>query len=151
MSVSDKLVKILLVEDNPDDIVITKRALKEANLINQLFIVRDGQEAIDYLQRKGAYQSLESSPTPGLVLLDINLPKVNGVEVLKVIKADERLRQIPTVMLTTSKREEDVVRSYQFGCNSFIQKPVEFEKFVEVVKSLSLYWGVLNVYSPELQ
>ena len=143
-----KITKILLVEDNPDDIRITERALKEANIINKLWIVRDGQEAIDYLQHKGQYQDSSLSPKPGLILLDINLPKVNGLEVLKIIKEDDNLKRIPTVVLTVSKRDEDIIKGYNYGCNSFIQKPVEFDKFVEAVKLIGLYWGLLNVESP---
>jgi CheY-like chemotaxis protein len=141
-----RIVKILLVEDNPDDIDITKRALKEAKIVNQLWVVRDGQEAVDFLQHKGSFQDTGSSPKPGLVLLDINLPKINGIEVLKIIKQDPELKMIPVVMLTVSKRDEDVVKSYNGGCNSFIQKPVNFENFVEVIKQISLYWGLLNIF-----
>jgi two-component system response regulator len=145
MTNSGKITKILLVEDNADDIQITQRALKEAKVINKLFIVRDGQEALDYLEHKGQYQSPESAPRPGLILLDINLPKINGLEVLKKIKTDPQLKRIPTVMLTVSRRDEDIIRGYNTGCNSFIQKPVEFEKFVDAVKLIGLYWGLLNV------
>jgi CheY-like chemotaxis protein len=143
-----KLTKILLVEDNPDDIMITQRALKEAKVINKLWIVRDGQEALDFLQHKGQYQDSSSSPKPGLIILDINLPKINGLEVLKIVKQDSDLKRIPTVVLTVSRRDEDIVKSYNYGCNSFIQKPVEFEKFVDAVKLIGLYWGLLNVDSP---
>jgi len=148
MTERQKIVKILLVEDNPDDIQITQRALKEAKIINKLWIVRDGQEALDFLYHKHKYQDIATSPKPGLILLDINLPKVNGLEVLKKIKESPDLKRIPTVMLTVSRRDEDVIRGYNHGCNSFIQKPVEFEKFVEAVKLISLYWGLLNVDSP---
>ncbi len=143
-----KITKILLVEDNPDDILITQKALEEAQLINKLWVARDGQEAIDFLYHKGQYQDESSSPKPGLILLDLNMPKVSGLEVLKKIKEDSELRRIPTVVLTVSRRDEDIVRGYNSGCNSFIQKPVEFEKFVEVVKQIGLYWGLLNVSSP---
>jgi len=143
-----KIVRILLVEDNPDDIQITQRALKEAKVINRLWIVRDGQEALDFLYHRGNFQDVAKSPKPGLILLDINLPKVNGLDVLKKIKEDSNLKRIPTVVLTVSRRDEDIVRSYNYGCNSFIQKPVEFEKFVEAVKIIGLYWGLLNVDSP---
>ena len=146
-----KLTKILLVEDNPDDIMITQRALKEAKIINKLWIVRDGQEALDFLQHKGQYQDASANPKPGLIILDINLPKVNGLEVLKTIKQDPNLKRIPTVVLTVSRRDEDIVKGYNYGCNSFIQKPVEFEKFVEAVKLIGLYWGLLNVDSPNNQ
>lgn len=151
MAGAEELVIILLVEDNLDDVTITKKALKEAKVINKLYIVRDGQEAVDFLQHTGPYQDHATSPTPGLILLDINLPKLTGVEVLARIKADPALKRIPVVMLTSSKREEDVVKSYDGGCNSFIQKPVEFERFVELVKQVGLYWGLLNVMPPQGQ
>ena len=148
MASMGELVTILLVEDNLDDITITKKALKGANIVNKLCVVRDGQEALDFLQHQGAFQDPATSPKPGLILLDINLPKVNGVEVLTHIKNHPALRRIPVVMLTVSKRDEDVIRSYDGGCNSFIQKPVEFERFVDLVKQIGLYWGLLNVGSP---
>ena len=142
------IIKILLVEDNPDDIQIAKRALAEANIINRLWIVRDGQEALDFLRNEGAYKDPKDAPRPGLVLLDINLPRLNGLEVLTEIKKDKSLRRIPIVLLTVSRRDEDVARGYEEGCNSFIQKPVEFERFVEVVKQIGLYWGLCNIASP---
>ena len=145
MENTNDLVTILLVEDNMDDIVITKKALKEAKIINKLYIVRDGQEAVDFLQHEGPYQDPATSPKPGLILLDINLPKLSGVEVLMRIKKDPELKRVPVIMLTASKRDEDVVRSYDSGCNSFVQKPVEFEHFVDLVKQIGLYWGLLNV------
>lgn len=143
------IIKILLVEDSVDDIAITKRALKAANIVNRLWVVRDGKEALDFLSNKGQYEDPMSAPIPGLILLDINLPKLNGLGVLKEIKSDNRLKHIPVVMLTVSRREEDILEGYNLGCNSFIQKPVEFEKFVEVVAQIGLYWGVLNIESPE--
>ena len=148
MAEVQNIVKILLIEDNPDDIQITQRAFKEAKVINKIWIARDGQEALDFLKHQGQYQDPQVSPKPGLILLDINLPKVNGLEVLKAIKEEEDLKRIPTVILTVSQRDEDIVKGYNYGCNSFIQKPLEFEKFVEVVKEISLYWCLLNVYSP---
>jgi len=151
MTGDHKIIKILLVEDNPDDIDITRRALKEANVINKLWVVRDGQEALDFLQHKGNYKDVSVSPKPGMILLDINLPKLNGIDVLKIIKQNPDLKRIPVVMLTVSKRDEDIVRSYDCGCNSFIQKPVNFESFVGVVKEVSLYWGLLNICSPNGQ
>jgi two-component system response regulator len=144
-----KMTKILLVEDSPDDIQITQRALREAKIINKLWITTDGEEALDFLQHKGRYQDASVAPRPGLILLDINLPKVNGLEVLEKIKKDPDLKRIPTVVLTVSRRDEDIVKGYNYGCNSFIQKPVEFEKFVEVVKQIGLYWGLLNIASPD--
>jgi len=143
-----RIANILLVEDNADDILLTQRALKEAKVINKLWITRDGQEGLDFLYHKDKYQDINTSPKPGLILLDINLPKVNGLELLKKIKEDPDLKRIPTVMLTVSKRDEDIIKGYDRGCNSFIQKPVEFEKFVEAVREISLYWGLLNIPSP---
>lgn len=140
-----RITRILLVEDNPDDIMIIERALKEAKVINRLSIVRDGQEALDYLRHKKGGGDAGSFYKPGLILLDVNLPKLNGLELLKIIKEDETLKMIPVVMLTVSQREEDIVKGYNFGCNSFIQKPVEFDRFVEVVRQIGLYWGVINV------
>ena len=141
----NRMIKILLVEDNPDDIAITKRAMGEAGIINQLWISRDGQEALDYLYNREQFQDQQANPRPGLILLDINLPKLNGLDVLKVIKKDDKLMKIPVVMLTVSKRDEDIIKGYGCGCNSFIQKPVESGKFVEVIKQIGLYWGGLNV------
>ena len=148
MSDKTKLTRILLVEDNPDDILIIERALNEAKIINRLFITRDGQEGWDFLRHQGKYQDPDSSLRPGLILLDINLPKLNGLELLKLIKDDADLKRIPTVMLTISHRDEDILNGYNYGCNSFIQKPVEFERFVETVRSIGLYWGIINVESP---
>ncbi|MBU4304623.1 MAG: response regulator, partial [Candidatus Omnitrophica bacterium] len=137
-------------EDNLDDIEITKRALKQAKVINNLYIVRDGQEAIDFLFHQGDYGDASCAPRPGLILLDINMPRLNGIEVLIRLKKDEALKHIPVIMLTVSKRDEDIVRSYDNGCNSFIQKPVDFNKFVDVIKELALYWGLLNIPCPEV-
>jgi CheY-like chemotaxis protein len=144
-----ELVRILLAEDSLDDIMIMQKALKGAAIINQLYVVRDGQEALDFLQHQGAYQDASVSPRPGLILLDINMPKVTGIEVLKHIKQDPELKRIPVVMLTVSKRDEDVLSSYDNGCNSFLQKPVEFDRFVELVKQIGLYWGLLNIDAPD--
>ncbi len=141
-------VKILLVEDTPDDVMITQRALKEAKLLNRLHVARDGQEALDYLWHCEAADK-DAGPLPGLILLDINMPKMSGLDVLRRIKSDNNLKKIPTVILTVSQKEEDIEKGYYYGCNSFIQKPVEFEKFVEVVKQIGLYWGFINVNIPE--
>lgn len=115
--------------------------------MNPLDVVRDGQEAIEYLERAGAYEDPHASPRPGLILLDINLPKINGLMVLEHIKRHPDLKRIPVVMLTSSTREQDIVSGYNYGCNSFLQKPVEFERFVELVKQVGLYWGFMNVGS----
>lgn len=141
----EKVVNILLVEDNPDDVKITERALQKGKVLNRLYIARDGQEAIDFLFNKGEYADPQKAPRPGLILLDINLPKVNGIDVLKKVKADEKLRRIPIIMLTVSKRDEDIVRSYDLGVNSYIIKPVEFDKFVETIKNIELYWLLTNI------
>ena len=143
-----ELTRILLAEDNTDDIVITQKALKQAKIINQLYIVRDGQEALDFLHHRAQYHDPSTAPKPGLILLDINMPKVNGLAVLADIKKDPELKRIPVVMLTVSKREEDILKGYENGCNSFLQKPVEFDHFVELVKQVGLYWGLLNVTIP---
>ncbi len=137
-------VSILLVEDNPNDVEITIRALRKGQVRNELTVARDGQEALDILfgVKNG------SIPKPGLILLDLNLPKVNGHEVLEKIKADPKLRRIPVIVLTASTREEDVVRSYDLGVNTFITKPVEFEKFIEVVTTIKEYWIVIATLPP---
>jgi len=140
-----KIIKLLLVEDNPDDILMAQRALKEAKVICRLWIVKDGQAALDFLQHRGQYGDFAAAPRPELLLLDINLPGINGLEVLKKIKEDPDLKRIPAVMFTISRREEDIARGYKYGCNSFVQKPAKFEEFVEVVKQVGLYWGLLNV------
>lgn len=142
---AETIINILLAEDNPDDIAITKRAFRDAKIMNKLYIVRDGQEAIDFLFHQGIYADPLKAPRPGLILLDINMPKMNGIEVLKRVKGEKTLRALPVVMLTVSKRDEDIIKSYDYGCNSFIQKPVEFEKFVELVKEIGLYWGIHNI------
>jgi len=134
-------VEILLVEDNEDDIIMTLESFGEANLTNVVQVVRDGEEALAYLRRKGKY---ENATVPGMILLDINMPKRNGFEVLREIKADPALQHIPVVMLTTSEREEDIVRSYATGACSFIAKPVGFEQFAEVTTHFSLYWTLIS-------
>ena len=130
-------LEILVVEDNDDDIVMIREALDGAHMINLLQVVRDGEEALAYLRREGKYRD---APRPGLVLLDINMPKKNGFEVLTDMKADESLRAIPVVVLTTSTREEDVIRCYANGACTFISKPVDFEKLQQVANHFSLYW-----------
>lgn len=137
-------VTILLVEDNPDHAELTLRALREGNLLNELFWVKNGEEALDFLHRRGPYGNGASAPRPGLVLLDIKLPKVDGLEVLRRIKGDQELRSIPVVMLTTSEEDHEVTESYKTGANSFVSKPVRFSEFVEKIKALKLYWVVTN-------
>jgi CheY-like chemotaxis protein len=134
-------VEILLVEDNEDDIVLTQEAFTEARLVNVINTVRDGEEALAYLRREGKYKVAR---LPGLILLDINMPKKNGFEVLEAMKADPSLRSLPVIMLTTSDREEDIVRSYADGACSYIRKPVDLDRFVDVVKQFELYWTLVS-------
>lgn len=135
---------ILLVEDNPDDEKLTVRALKKNNIVNEVVIARDGVEALDFLFCTGAHAGRSHSSMPSLVLLDLKLPKLDGVEVLRRMRADERTKRMPVVILTTSKEEQDLVNSYNNGANSYIRKPVDFTQFTEVVRQLGLYWLVLN-------
>lgn len=138
---------ILLVEDNPDHAELTLKALKDGNLLNTMFWVKDGEEALDFLFHRGRYTHPTSAPRPELILLDLQLPKIDGHEVLRRIKADDGLRTIPVVMLTTSDREDEVCQSYRAGANSFVSKPVRFTDFVARVKDLKLYW-VLTSHLP---
>jgi CheY-like chemotaxis protein len=133
-------ITILLADDDADDREMMREALEENRLANDLRTVEDGEELMDYLQRKGKYTAPESSPRPGLILLDLNMPRKDGREALKEIKNDPSLRSIPVVVLTTSKAEEDVYRTYDLGVNSFITKPVTFESLVTIVRSLGRYW-----------
>lgn len=135
---------ILLVEDNPDDVELTRIAFDEAKIANRLIVVSDGVEALDYLFARGAHADRDPDDMPSIVLLDLNLPKVDGREVLQAIRADERTRTLPVVVLTTSTEPFDVEASYALGVNSYIQKPVDFEQFVWAVKQVGLYWLVLN-------
>jgi CheY-like chemotaxis protein len=137
-------VNILLVEDNPNDVEITVRALKKGQVRNELIVARDGQEALDILFGRRNGQARK----PGLILLDLNLPKVNGHEVLEKIKADPELRRIPVIVLTASTREEDIVRSYDLGVNTFISKPVEFKDFIRMVTTIKEYWIVIATLPP---
>lgn len=135
---------ILLVEDNQDDEELTRLAFAESRVANDLVVVRDGQEALDYLFANGKYAGRDVCARPQLILLDLNLPKVDGLEVLRRIRADELTRLLPVVVLTTSKEERDLLDSYSLGANSYIQKPVDFTRFTEAVRQLGLYWLVLN-------
>jgi len=139
---------ILLVEDNPDDEALTVRALKKNNIGNELAVVRDGAEALEFLFCTGAYVSRDHSDKPQVVLLDINLPKVDGLEVLRRIRADENTRLLPVVILTSSREEQDVIKGYSLGANSYVRKPVDFTQFIEAVRQLGLYWLVLNEIPP---
>jgi len=135
-----KTITILLAEDDPDDRFIVAEAFEESRLANKLHIAEDGEELMDYLNCRGKYASMKDWSLPGLILLDLNMPRKDGREALKEIKADSRFRRIPIVILTTSKTEEDIVRSYDLGVNSFITKPVSFESLVEIMKILKKYW-----------
>lgn len=136
---------ILLVEDNPDDVELTLRALKKNNIINEVVVAKDGAEALDYLFGTGAHAGRDTGVLPEVVLLDLKLPKVGGLDVLKRIRADERTKPLPVIVLTSSREEKDVMRAYNLGTNSYIRKPVDWEQFVDAVRQLGMYWLVLNV------
>ncbi|MBA2502612.1 MAG: response regulator [Pyrinomonadaceae bacterium] len=140
MTLNAKPITILIADDDADDRMMAKEALDESRLANDLRFVEDGEELMDYLHRRDKYQRPADAPRPGLILLDLNMPKKDGREALKEIKDDAELRQIPVVVLTTSKAEEDIYRTYNLGVNSFITKPVMFESLVDVMKALSKYW-----------
>ena len=141
---------ILLVEDNPDDVDLTLRALKKNNILNEIVIARDGAEALDYLFGRGAYSSRDLSEFPEVILLDLKLPKVDGLEVLQKIRSNEKTKLLPVVILTSSKEEKDLINGYSLGCNSYIRKPVDFNKFIEAIKQLQVYWLLLNEPPPRL-
>ena len=135
---------ILLVEDNPDDELLTLMAFKDNNITNEVIVARDGEEALDYLFGTGRYQDRDMNILPQVVLLDLKLPKVDGLEVLKAIRSNPITKLLPVVILTSSKEEIDILKSYQLGANRYIRKPVDFEQFSEAIKQLGLYWLVLN-------
>lgn len=137
-------IEILLVEDNPDDVELTLRALGKHNLANNVQVVRDGAEALEFIFGTGAYAGRDINHKPRVIFLDLKLPKVDGLEVLRKVKSDERTKIIPVVVLTSSHEERDVVESYKLGINSYITKPVDFDKFVLAVKELGFYWLLLN-------
>lgn len=137
-------IDILLIEDNADHAALTMRALRDGNMLNEIFWVKDGQEAVDFLSRDGCYAAPARAPRPGLILLDIRLPKLDGHEVLRHIKSDPALRAIPVIMLTTSERDDEINACYQAGVNSYVSKPVKFTDFVQTIKSLKLYWIMVN-------
>src|SRR5215211_2714742 len=141
---------ILLVEDNPDDELLTLRALRKNNVLNKVVVARDGVEALDYLFGTGEYAARDTAVMPQLILLDLKLPKIDGLEVLRRLRADERTKLLPVVILTSSKEDEDRIESYRLGANSYIRKPVDFLQFIEAVRQLGLYWLVLNEAAPQI-
>jgi CheY-like chemotaxis protein len=143
----NKLGRILLVEDDPKDVELTLTALEEYNLANEVIVARDGEEALEYLYSRGKFKT-RSNDNPSVMLLDLKLPKVDGLEVLKQIKSEEKLRMIPVVVLTSSKEEKDMVASYRLGVNAYVVKPVDFHEFVNAIKELGIFWAVINEPPP---
>jgi two-component system response regulator len=139
---------ILLVEDNPDDVQLTLRSLRKNNIFNEVIVARDGAEALDYLFGRGAYAGRDVNCLPVVVLLDIKLPKIDGIEVLRLIRQDERTKLLPVVILTSSKEEGDLMNGYRLGANSYVRKPVDFDHFNEAIKHLGLYWLLWNEAPP---
>jgi len=146
----DRDETILLVEDNPDDVELTMRAFRKNNIANNVVIARDGVEALDYLFCRGAYADRNIKDTPRLILLDLKLPKVDGLEVLERLRADEHTKLTPVVILTSSKEEHDLISSYKTGANSYVRKPVDFNRFVEAVRQIGLYWLLINESPPDI-
>ncbi len=142
--------KILLVEDNEDDIELTKRAFRKINLANEIITVTDGEEALDFFECKGKFIDRDPNEKPALVLLDLNLPKIDGLDVLREIRRDRYNKYTPVVILTSSQEEKDLIRGYDLGANSYIRKPIDFLQFIEAVRTLGLYWIILN-NTPELK
>jgi DNA-binding response OmpR family regulator len=147
METMNKLGRILLVEDDPKDVELTLTALEEYNLANEVIVARDGEEALEYLYSRGKFKT-RSSDNPAVVLLDLKLPKVDGLEVLKQIKSEEKLRMMPVVVLTSSKEEKDMVASYKLGVSAYVVKPVDFHEFVNAIKELGVFWAVINEPPP---
>lgn len=139
---------ILLVEDNPDDEALAMRALRKNNILNEVVVARDGAEAVDYLFGTGSYSGRDMGIMPSVILLDLKLPKIDGLEVLRRLRADERTKLIPVVILTSSREDEDLIKGYKYGANSYIRKPVNFAEFVEAVGKLGVYWLLLNEAPP---
>jgi DNA-binding response OmpR family regulator len=147
MDSMNKLARILMVEDDPKDVELTLTALEEYNLANEVVVTRDGEQALDYLYCRGEYK-MRSSGNPAVMLLDLKLPKVDGLEVLKQIKSDGEMKMIPVVVLTSSKEEKDMVASYKLGVNAYVVKPVDFHEFVNAIKELGVFWAVINEPPP---
>jgi DNA-binding response OmpR family regulator len=147
METMNKLGRILLVEDDPKDVELTLTALEEYNLANEVIVARDGEEALEYLYARGKFKT-RSSDNPAVMLLDLKLPKVDGLEVLKQIKSEEKLRMMPVVVLTSSKEEKDMVASYKLGVSAYVVKPVDFHEFVNAIKELGVFWAVINEPPP---
>lgn len=139
---------VLLVEDNPDDEVLTLHALKKNGISNQVMVARDGVEALDYVFARGIHEGRDVCDLPAVILLDLNMPKLGGLEVLRQIRADPRTRRTPVVILTTSKEDQDLIQSYELGANSYVRKPVDFERFTEAVNNLGMYWLLINELPP---
>jgi len=148
MNKKQKLIEILLVEDNPNDEELTLHALRKHKVINTIHVVRDGEEALEYIFCQGQYSHRSINKPPTVILLDLKLPKVEGLEVLRQIKRDDRTRTIPVVVLTSSQLERDIVESYRLGVNSFVSKPVEFDEFTRAVSDIGLYWAIINQTVP---
>ena len=144
---TNELGRILIVEDDPKDVELTLTALEEYNLANEVVVTRDGEEALDYLYCRGNFK-MRTSDNPAVMLLDLKLPKVDGLEVLQQIKSDEKLRMIPVVVLTSSREERDMVASYKLGVNAYVVKPVDFHEFVNAIKELGIFWAVINEPPP---
>lgn len=142
-------IEILLVEDNPDDVELTLHAFRKNRISNRIHVVRDGEEALDFVFGRGEYAARTTDHPPRVILLDLKLPKADGMEVLRQIKGEERTRSIPVVVLTSSRQEQDLLESYQLGVNSYIRKPVDFEQFTETVQQLGMYWLLLNLPARE--
>jgi len=143
----DFLGRILMVEDDPKDVELTLTALEEYNLSNEVVVTNDGEEALDYLYHRGKFET-RGNGNPAVLLLDLKLPKVDGLEVLKQIKSDEKLRMIPVVVLTSSREERDMVASYKLGVNAYVVKPVDFHEFVNAIKELGVFWAIINEAPP---
>jgi len=140
---------ILLVEDNPDDVALTQRAFRKNNILNEVVVAQDGVEALDYLFATGSYSGRDVSIMPAIILLDLKLPRVDGLEVLRRLRTDERTQLLPVVILTSSREEQDLINGYKLGANSYVRKPVDFNQFTEAVRQLGLYWLVLNESLPD--